>query len=202
MFYCNSTLFGLSLSSLNQLQKIQNNAARLVPCEQKSDHVIPLLEKLHWLRVDDRIHYKTATLAFRHFESSLPPYLSEPLYTYQPSRTLRSSSEKLLKVPKANLKSAGNRFFHYQAAKIWNSLPTNVLHLSPLSRKIWKHIFSKNAPLSVCKTPFLHSLTVEWMCGCRGGGVNMIADVLYSVNMYILFCVKHFELSHVTDIAL
>ena len=30
----------------------------------------------------------------------------------------------------------------------------------------------------------------------------MIADVLYSVNMYILFCVKHFELSHVTDIAL
>ena len=33
---------------------------------------------------------------------------SELLHTYQPSRTLRSSSEKLLKVPKTNLKSAGN----------------------------------------------------------------------------------------------
>ena len=33
-------------------------------------------------------------------------------------------------------------------------------------------------------------------------GVNMITDVLYSVNMYILFCVKRFELSYVMDIAL
>ena len=32
----------------------------------------------------------------------------------------------------------------------------------------------------------------------------MITDVLYcdSVNLYILFCVKRFELSHVMDIAL
>ena len=30
---------------------------------------------------------------------------------------------------------------------------------------------------------------------------NMITGVLYSVNMYILFCVKRFELSHVMDIA-
>ena len=30
----------------------------------------------------------------------------------------------------------------------------------------------------------------------------MITDVLYGVNMYILFCVKLFELNHVMDIAL
>ena len=30
----------------------------------------------------------------------------------------------------------------------------------------------------------------------------MITDVLYSVNLYILFCVKHFELSRVMDMAL
>ena len=30
----------------------------------------------------------------------------------------------------------------------------------------------------------------------------MISDVLYSVNMYIHFCVKRFELRHVMDIAL
>ena len=30
----------------------------------------------------------------------------------------------------------------------------------------------------------------------------MTTDVLYSVNLYILFCVKRFELSHVMDIAL
>ena len=30
----------------------------------------------------------------------------------------------------------------------------------------------------------------------------MITDVLYSITMYIRFCVKHFELSHVIDIEL
>ena len=30
----------------------------------------------------------------------------------------------------------------------------------------------------------------------------MINDVLYSVNLYILFCVQRFELSHVMDTAL
>ena len=108
--YCNSTLSGLPPCSLNRLQKVQNNAARLVLCKRKSDHVTPLLEKLHWLPVEARIHYKIATLAFRHFENSLPPYLSDLLHTYQLSRNLRYSREKLSKVPKTNLKSAGNIF--------------------------------------------------------------------------------------------
>ena len=30
----------------------------------------------------------------------------------------------------------------------------------------------------------------------------MNTDVLYSVDLYILFCVKHFELSRVMDMAL
>ena len=45
--------------------------------------------------------------------------------------------------------------------------------------------------------------------GGRGGvlrerecGVDMITDVLYSLSMYIRFCVKRFELSYVVDIAL
>ena len=76
-----------------------------------------------------------------------------------------------------------------------------LLSLLPLLllRKIRKHIFLKNVSLS---QPFLHSLTIEWMCVCRGGGVNMITDVLYSVNLYIPFCVKCSELSQVMDIAL
>ena len=94
-----------------------------------------------------------------------PPYLSELLHTYQPSRTLRSSSEKLLKVPKTSLKSAGKGSFHFQAAKIRNSLPRTV-HNSPShlfhekseNASFWrtllswflKHIFCTVWPLSGC----------------------------------------------------
>ena len=53
--YCNSTLSGFPSSSLNRLQKVQNNVARLVLGKRKLDHVIPLLEKLHWLPVEARI---------------------------------------------------------------------------------------------------------------------------------------------------
>ena len=153
--YCSSTLSGLPSCSLNRLQKVQNNAARLVLRKQKSDHVTPLLEKLHWLPVEARIHYKIATLAFRHFENSLPPYLSELLHTYQPSRTLRSSSKKLLKVPKTNLKSAGNRSFHFQAAKIWKSLPTNVRSspsLSSFKKNLKTHLFQERFSLGLWNT--------------------------------------------------
>ena len=183
MFYCNSTLFGLSLSSLNQLQKIQNNAARLVPCEQKSDHVIPLLEKLHWLPVDACIHYKVATLDFRHFRNSLLLYLSKLLHTYQPSQTLWSSREKLLKVPQTNFKSSGTDLFTFKQLKsgtLFLQLSATLL----FQKQIW-NIFLKNASLLVCKAPFLHSLTTDWMCVCTGGGVDMITDVLYGVNNYV-----------------
>ena len=135
--YCNSTLSGLPSSSLNRLQKLQNNAARLVLRKLKSDHVTPLLKKERkkdcMLPAEARIHYKIATLAFRHFENSLPPYLSELLHTYQPFRTLRSSSKKTVESPKTSLKSAGNRSFHFQAAKIWNTLPTTIRNSPSLS---------------------------------------------------------------------
>ena len=85
-----------------------------------------MMKQLHWLPIEVHIHYRIAALVFRHFENSLAPYLSELLQIYQPTRTLRSSNEKLLKVPKINLKPAENRSFCYQAAAVQNSLPIPV----------------------------------------------------------------------------
>ena len=70
-----------------------------------------LLNELHWLPVKFRCEYKIATLAYRHFDGILPSYLSASLCTYQTSRTLRSSNEKLLKIPERNLKYVGYRSF-------------------------------------------------------------------------------------------
>ena len=44
------------------------------------------------------------------------------------------------------------------------------LSISPLfEEKSENTSFLKNASLLVCKTPFLHSLTTEWICVCRAG---------------------------------
>ena len=84
-----------------------------------------ITSQLHWLPVKYRIQYKLATLAFRHFDGTLPPYLSS-LCTYQPSRSLRSSTERLLKLRKTNLKTFGERSFGYIAPTVWNSLPADL----------------------------------------------------------------------------
>ena len=117
--YCNSVLIGLPADQIALLQRVQNNAARLVVKRRRRDHVKPLLKELHWLPVKFRCQYKIATLAYRHFEGSLPPYLSSSLCTYEPSRSLRSSNEKLLKIPKRNLKSFGQRSFSFMAPCIY-----------------------------------------------------------------------------------
>ena len=69
-------------------------------------------------------------------------YLDESLYVcltgyrldiYQPSRSLRSSNDRLLRVPRWKLKSFGYRSFSYQGPVVWNSLPTDLKLSSSLS---------------------------------------------------------------------
>ena len=142
--YCNSILYGLPSEQLIRLQRVQNNAARLVLKKRRRDHVTPLLKELHWLPIKYRIQFKLAILAFRHFENTLPPYLSEALNIYESSRTLRSSSEKLLKIPRTNLKSAGERAFSSSASKVWNSLPVSLRNTPTLSlfkSRLKTHLF-------------------------------------------------------------
>ena len=112
--------------------RVQNNAAQLVLKKRKRDHVTPLLNELYWPPVKFRCEYKIATFAFRHFDSALPSYPLAYLCTYQTSRILQSSSEKLLWIPKRNLKSVGDRSFSFIAPTVWKSLPLSLRNLPTL----------------------------------------------------------------------
>ena len=134
--YCNSLLAGLPNSEIKRLQLILNNAARMIFKARKHQHISPFLMKLHWLPVTARITYKIATLAYKHFEGTLPEYLSSSLHTYTPARSLRSGQERLLVLPPisdARTKSFGERSFNYQAPVIWNSLPSSIRNASSLA---------------------------------------------------------------------
>ena len=132
--YCNSSLSGIPYQQLSRLQRVQNNAARLIMKKRKRDHITPLLVQLHWLPVSFRIQFKLAVLAFRFFDNSLPAYLSRSLSLYEPSRTLRSSSEsRLFAIPITSLKSTEARAFSSSAPKVWNSLPADLRNLQTLS---------------------------------------------------------------------
>ena len=113
--------------------------------KRKYDHITPVIYELHWLPLEFRIQYKLAVLAFQHFEGTLPTYLSATLCTYEPAGSLRSSTERLLKSPRVNLKSAGERSFHFAAPAVWNSLPNslrNIHSLPQFKKKLKTHLFS------------------------------------------------------------
>ena len=63
---CNSLLYGINGYLMSQLQRCQNNAARIVSLRRKYDHITPVLEDLHWLPVEYRINYKILLLAYKH----------------------------------------------------------------------------------------------------------------------------------------
>jgi len=59
--YCNAVFAGLSRCDLDALQAVQNAAVKLVAGARKFDHVTPLLRERHWLPVQQRITFKTAS---------------------------------------------------------------------------------------------------------------------------------------------
>ena len=129
--YCNSLLAGCPTYLLTKLQKVQNNAARLIfRTPGRSAHVTPMLHSLHWLTIEQRIEYKLSLLCFH----QAPIYLSELLQLYTPSRQLRSSTDtRVFRIPSFRTKSCGQRSFSYQAPVIWNQLPVSVRHSTSVS---------------------------------------------------------------------
>ena len=124
--YCSATFAGVADEQIVHIQKIQNNAVQLILKKSVCDHVTPLLKELHWLPVKYYIQYKHTTLTFRHFDGTLPPYLSSSLCTYQPSCSLRSATEQLLKIPETNLKTFNEHSFGYIAPTVWKLLPADL----------------------------------------------------------------------------
>ena len=75
--YYKSLLHIKPLSQSAWLQRVQNNAARLITRSSKHDHITPMLEELHWLPVESRIAFKILAMTFKCMNGLAPSYLAE-----------------------------------------------------------------------------------------------------------------------------
>ena len=131
--FCNSLFFGLPQSSVRKLQVVQNSLARAIcPSTRKFDHISPVLHKLHWLPVRQRISYKVLLITFKTLQNKSPSYLADTLISHRSSRNLRSNSHNRLVVPFIK-SSTGRRSFSYAAPTLWNSLPSDLKNCSTLT---------------------------------------------------------------------
>ena len=131
--YCNSLFKNLKNSQLDKLQKLQNFAAKVILGKSLYDHVTPCLIELHWLPIKFRIDYKISLLVFKCLNGLAPPYLSELIEIYVPSRNLRSANLFLLKTKVTKYKTLGDRSFSYFAPTVWNALPIDIRQENSIS---------------------------------------------------------------------
>ena len=130
--YGNCLLCGVPDYLIHKLQLVQNNAARMVCRANKRQHVTPMLQRLHWLPVKQRIDYKVLVLVFKALHGLAPSYIADLLHAYQPARRLRSSAMNMLVQPRSNNRY-GLRAFSVMAPRLWNSLPRNMHSISSLA---------------------------------------------------------------------
>ncbi len=130
--YCNALYVGVSGSSVARLQMVQNAAARLLTGTRKYEHISPILASLHWLPVHFRIQFKILLFVYKSLNGLAPPYISELLHPYMPTRSLRSADQLFLNVPKTKRKLRGDRAFAVAAPKLWNDLPLPIRQASSL----------------------------------------------------------------------
>lgn len=152
--YGSAVLAGLPACLIDRLQSVLNAAARLVHSSRKYDHVTPLLQELHWLKMRQRIEFKLAVLVYRCLHGTAPSYLSNELHRVadlDARRRLRSSSTDALVIPTTRLSTVGDRAFPVAAARVWNGLPATVTSspsLSTFKRLLKTELFARSYPAS------------------------------------------------------
>ena len=86
----NCLLYNCPSGLKNKLQRVLNCAAKLIFHKRKFDSVTPLLKKLHWLPIQQRIEFKILLITFKCINGQGPEYLSELLTPYSKRQHLNS----------------------------------------------------------------------------------------------------------------
>ena len=145
---CNCLLVGTPALTTNKLQRVLNAATKVIYGGRKFDHLKLLLpDKLHWLKIPERITYELCLLTYNALHGLAPQYLADLyqlLSEIASRRSLRSSTAGHLLVPRTCTKF-GEKGFSVAVPRAWNSLPPSVRQadgLSTFKRLLKQHLFN------------------------------------------------------------
>ena len=120
--YCCSVWGCCGLTEINQLQKLQNRAARVITGSRFDAPGLPLVKRLGWKTIDELISSESNIMVFKTLHGLAPQCMSN-LFTKTSqltSRNLRNSATDL-RVPKKK-STNGQKCFSFRGAKSWNGL--------------------------------------------------------------------------------
>ena len=128
--YCNSLLYGTPAVPLGKLQRLQNEAARLVCTISRYDPITPSLVNLHWLPVTHRIEFKVPMLVHKCIYGVAPQYLLDLMKIKESSRYQLRSYRGILLMDNTyrTKKTLGDRAFSNAAPKVFSIFQFPIIH--------------------------------------------------------------------------
>ena len=117
---------GLPDSLIHLLDMVLRRAARLIHRDSGDQSVTGLMKDLHWLPVESRIVFKVLVLVYKCQNGLGPGYLTDMVTTYTPVRSLRSSTLRMLVVPRTRLRTLCDRAFSVAGPNVWNCLLSDI----------------------------------------------------------------------------
>ena len=148
--YCNSLFLACPKSVLDRLQRIQNAAARLILRTKRYDSATPMLQQLHWLRIPERIEFKSCLTTYKSLNKLAPSYLADfsiPLSSISLRNDLRSVASRKLNVRKCKTVSYGDKSYPVAGPRQWNALPTELRNshsIDIIKRDLKTHLFKRS----------------------------------------------------------
>ena len=123
--YANALLGGLPKCSIEQLQRVQNIAAKKVLGKGRYDNSTRCLAELHWLPIQERIEFKIITLVHKSLHGLAPNHLMDLLTRKVPRGEELHSNDRTsqLEVPATTRKTFTARAFSVLGPQLWNQLP-------------------------------------------------------------------------------
>ena len=112
----------LTKTEINQLQNLQNRAARIITGSRFDKLGLPLGKRLGWKTIDELISSESNIMVFKSLHGLAPQYMRN-LFTKTSqltSRKLRNSATDL-RIPKKK-STNGQKCFSFRGAKSWNGL--------------------------------------------------------------------------------
>ena len=88
--FCNSILYNLPNKQIERLQRIQNQATRMLKRIPRRNHITPVLRELYWLGIHDRIIFKNLLLTHKAVNNTVPEYLCDLIRLNVKSTTIRT----------------------------------------------------------------------------------------------------------------
>ena len=143
--YCNSLLLGIPKYNIAKLQRIQNMSCRMIFQLPNHSSINTYLTQLHWLKIQESVTYKVATIIYKCVHNITPAYLTEMVISELPhTRNLRSTQRELLYTTKSRTEFVHSSSFKSMRPCIWNTLPANVkdsYNIAVFKSRLKTHLF-------------------------------------------------------------